>query len=72
MGVLCLSVGEKNLELDPVEKPGLLKPPIEVEEPKEKLPAEPPQIKVPVKEDELKIKEEVQLDRPGAGNISTV
>ncbi|XP_056626821.1 putative sodium-coupled neutral amino acid transporter 10 isoform X1 [Triplophysa dalaica] len=62
-----LPVGEKNLELDAMEKPGLLKPPIEVEEPKEKVPAEPPQIKVPLKEDELKIKEEVQLDRPGAG-----
>ncbi|XP_057214162.1 putative sodium-coupled neutral amino acid transporter 10 isoform X2 [Triplophysa rosa] len=62
-----LPVGEKKLEPDPVEKPGLPKPPIEVEEPKEKVPAEPPQIEVPVKEDEPKIEEEVQLDRPGAG-----
>lgn len=70
---MCLSVGENGLELDSPEKPGLLKPPIDVEEPKEKVPAEPPQIIVPVKEDEPKKKEEeVQLDRPGAGNASTV
>lgn len=68
---LFLSLGEKKLEPDLVEKPGLLKPPIEVEEPKEKVHEEPPQIKVPVKEDEPKKEEEVQLDRPGAGNAST-
>lgn len=60
--------GENQLEPDSPEKPGLLKPPIDVEEPKEKVPAEPPQIKVPVKDDVPKKKEEeVQLDRPDAG-----
>lgn len=35
-----------------------------------KEPAEPPQIKVPLEVPERKKNEEVQLDRPGAGNLA--
>ncbi|XP_073671301.1 putative sodium-coupled neutral amino acid transporter 10 isoform X2 [Paramisgurnus dabryanus] len=59
--------GENKVDPDPGEKPDAFKPPIVVEEPKEKVPAEPPQINVPVNVDEQKNKEdEVQLDRPEA------
>lgn len=40
----------------------------EIKSPEEKEPAEPPQIKVPMEVPERKKKEEVQLDRPEAGN----
>ncbi|XP_052425974.1 putative sodium-coupled neutral amino acid transporter 10 isoform X2 [Carassius gibelio] len=59
-------VQENRLEPDPGEKPD--RPPIEVEKPVEKAPAEPPQIKVPGEVAERKDKKEkVQLDRPEAG-----
>lgn len=55
------------MEPDPGEKPD--RPPIEVVQPAEKKADEPPQIKVPVEVVEQKKKEEeVQLDRPEAGN----
>ncbi|XP_073723205.1 putative sodium-coupled neutral amino acid transporter 10 isoform X3 [Misgurnus anguillicaudatus] len=57
--------GEHKVDPDPGEKPDFIKPPIEVEEPKEKVLAEPPQINVPVNEQKNK-EEEVQLDRPEA------
>ncbi|XP_051959149.1 putative sodium-coupled neutral amino acid transporter 10 isoform X2 [Xyrauchen texanus] len=61
-------VQKNRVEPDPIEIPDKPKPPIEVEQPVEKLPAEPPQIKVPVEVDEQKNKkEEVQLHRPEAG-----
>lgn len=50
----------------PGEKPD--RPPIEIKQPAEQEAAEPPQIKVPVEAAEGKNEEEVQLDRPGAGN----
>lgn len=60
-------VQENRLEHDPGEKPD--RPPIEVEQPVEKAAEDPPQIKVPVEVAERKDKEEeVQLDRPEAGN----
>lgn len=60
-------VQENRLEPDPGEKPD--RPPIEVEQPVEKAVEDPPQIKVPVEVAERKDKEEeVQLDRPEAGN----
>lgn len=55
------------MDPDPGKKPD--RPPIEIEQPAEKEAAEPPQIKVPVEVAEGKNKEEeVQLDRPEAGN----
>ncbi|XP_026120608.1 putative sodium-coupled neutral amino acid transporter 10 isoform X2 [Carassius auratus] len=62
-----VQVQENRLEPDPGEKPD--RPPIEVEQPAEKEAAEPPQIKVPVEVAEQNNKDdEVQLDRPEAGN----
>lgn len=44
-------------------------PPAEVVKgPEVKEPVEPPQIKVPIEVPDIKKNEEVQLDRPGAGN----
>lgn len=40
----------------------------ELKGPELKEPVEPPQIKVPLEVPERKKNEEVQLDRPGAGN----
>lgn len=66
--LVCLFlVQEKGVDPDPGEKPD--RPPIEIEKLAEKEAAEPLQIKVPVEVGEGKNKEEeVQLDRPEAGN----
>ncbi|KAM9463169.1 solute carrier family 38 member 10 isoform 2-T2 [Clarias gariepinus] len=57
------------------EKPDKPKPAVEqippaevVKGPEVKEPVEPPQIKVPIEVPDIKKNEEVQLDRPGAGN----
>lgn len=58
---------ENGVDPHPGEKPD--RPPIEIKQPAEQEAAEPPQIKVPVEVAEGKNKEEeVQLNRPGAGN----
>jgi len=58
---------ENGVDPHPGEKPD--RPPIEIEQPADEKAAEPPQIKVPVEVAERKNEEEeVQLDRPEAGN----
>ena len=67
--VLCAVIDFMRLHVDPPnmkpEKPDL--PPVAVQQPVEMGQAEPPQIKGPVELPERKKEEEVQLDRPDAG-----